>query len=130
MQLLEIGEVDQWNGETLRQRELKIREAALILGGQCIALLIYQLSQLKEVQETAQAQTIRMVAFLKSKTWHYPQTNSHHGQCQSQVKITLCGRKKEKTAEKKDLSSPRILPLSSMVSFRKRSHTVGVVNGG
>ncbi|MDJ0632555.1 MAG: hypothetical protein QNJ34_05120 [Xenococcaceae cyanobacterium MO_188.B29] len=26
--LLEIGEVEQWNGETLRQRELKIREAA------------------------------------------------------------------------------------------------------
>lgn len=68
VKLLEITELDQWNGESLRQREAKIREAALILGGQCIALLIYQLSQLKEVQETALAQT---------NGWWRSQTQKH-----------------------------------------------------
>ena len=31
--LLELGKVEQWDGRTLLKREEKIREAALILGG-------------------------------------------------------------------------------------------------
>ncbi len=41
--LLELGEVEQWDGRTFLARERKIREAALILAGQCIALLLFQL---------------------------------------------------------------------------------------
>lgn len=43
--LLELTEVEKWDGSTLREREQKIREAALILAGECIALLLYNLSQ-------------------------------------------------------------------------------------
>ena len=39
--------VSKWDGRTIRDKEQKIREASLILAGQCIALLLYNLSQLK-----------------------------------------------------------------------------------
>ncbi len=55
--LLELGEVEQWDGRTFRDRERKIREAALILAGQCIALLLFQLSQWQKAQERAIEQT-------------------------------------------------------------------------
>jgi len=52
-ELLELNKPAQWNGITLLEREEKIREAALILAGQCIGILIQQLSQSKEARETA-----------------------------------------------------------------------------
>lgn len=42
---LELTNVAEWDGRILKQREEKIREAALILAGQCVALLLYNLSQ-------------------------------------------------------------------------------------
>ena len=54
---LEIVEVVNWDGNTVREREEKIREAALILAGQCIAILLYNLSQLPEAQTTAKEKT-------------------------------------------------------------------------
>jgi hypothetical protein len=47
----------EWNGQILKEREEEIRQAALILAGQCIALLIYNLSQSEEAHHTAFAQT-------------------------------------------------------------------------
>ncbi len=55
--LLELGKVEQWDGRTLLQREEKIREAALILAGKCIAFLLEQLSNWHEAQERAVTQT-------------------------------------------------------------------------
>jgi hypothetical protein len=55
--LLEIVEVSKWDGNTFREREEKIREAALILAGQCIGLLLYNLSQSPEAQATAREKT-------------------------------------------------------------------------
>lgn len=43
--LLQLGEVNQWDGQRLKEREQQIRQAALELSGQCIALLMHQLSQ-------------------------------------------------------------------------------------
>ena len=37
--VMEIGEVSHWDGNELRQREQQIRQASLVLAGQCIALL-------------------------------------------------------------------------------------------
>ena len=54
--LLEITEVAKWDGNTV-EREERIREAALILAGQCIALLLYNLSQLPEAQAIAKEKT-------------------------------------------------------------------------
>ncbi len=67
--LLELSEVSKWDGSTVREREQKIREAALILAGQCIALLLYNLSQSEEAQATAIAKTLMLVAKSKCKTW-------------------------------------------------------------
>lgn len=52
-ELLPLNNVAQWNGITLLEREEKIREAALILAGQCIGILLQQLSQSREARETA-----------------------------------------------------------------------------
>jgi hypothetical protein len=45
---LALDDVAQWDGRTILDREQKIRQAALVLAGQCIALLLYNLSQSKE----------------------------------------------------------------------------------
>ena len=55
--LLELGKVEQWDGRSLLQREEKIRDAALILAGKCIAILLEQLSQWDEALEFAGTQT-------------------------------------------------------------------------
>ncbi len=55
--LLELEKVEQWDGKTLRKREEKIRESALILGGKCIAILLKKLSNCHEAQLRAINQT-------------------------------------------------------------------------
>ena len=55
--LLELGKVEQWDGKTLKKREEKIREAALVLAGKCIALLLEQLSKWDEALIKALTQT-------------------------------------------------------------------------
>jgi len=57
IELLKLNNVTEWDGTIIKEREEKIREAALILAGQCIAILLYSLSQAKETQETALNQT-------------------------------------------------------------------------
>ncbi len=52
-ELLQLNNLAQWNGITLKEREEKIREAALILAGQCIGILLNNLSKSEEVAETA-----------------------------------------------------------------------------
>ncbi|MEH2105913.1 hypothetical protein [Nostoc sp.] len=39
--LLEFTNITEWNGKKLREREEQIREQAIILAGQCIAILLY-----------------------------------------------------------------------------------------
>ena len=56
-ELLEIKEVSTWDGNTFREREEKIRDAALVLAGQCIGLLLYNLSQSPEAKATAKEKT-------------------------------------------------------------------------
>ncbi len=52
-QLLKLDNVTEWTGRTIKEREEKIREAALILAGQCVAILLDNLSKSKEAKETA-----------------------------------------------------------------------------
>ena len=52
-ELLQLNNFAQWNGITLLEREEKIREAALILAGQCIAILLEQLAKSIEAREKA-----------------------------------------------------------------------------
>lgn len=72
---LSLDNVAQWDGRTLKQREAKIRSAALLLAGQCVALLLYKLSQSELAQKTAINQT---------QGWWHPRTR-RHGYCQRQV---------------------------------------------
>lgn len=77
-QALVLTDVTQWDGRTLCDREQKIRQAALILAGQCIALLLHNLSQLSEAHATASRQTWG---------WRLP-TSTGHGRRWMQV-LTL-----------------------------------------
>lgn len=52
-ELLELNNIAEWDGITLKEREEKIREAALILAGQCIGVLLNELSKSKEANCTA-----------------------------------------------------------------------------
>jgi hypothetical protein len=52
-EILKLNNVTEWSGKTIKEREEKIREAALILAGQCVAILLDNLSKSKEAQEKA-----------------------------------------------------------------------------
>jgi hypothetical protein len=54
---LELTDITEWNGKILEEREGKIREIALILAGQCIAILLYNLSQSQSANQTAMNKT-------------------------------------------------------------------------
>ncbi|MBD2510910.1 hypothetical protein H6G91_27250 [Nostoc muscorum FACHB-395] len=54
---LELTNITEWNGKILKEREEKIREITLILAGQCIAILLYNLSQSQSANQTAMIQT-------------------------------------------------------------------------
>lgn len=67
-ELLDLTKIEEWDGRTVKEREEKIREAALVLAGQCIAILLHKLSQSESAQKTAINQT---------KGYWYPDTKRH-----------------------------------------------------
>jgi len=75
---MSLTDVCQWDGRTIYEREEKIRQAALILAGQCMALLLQKLSQSKSAQITASKQT---------HGWRHPKSKGN-GRVERQV---LCG---------------------------------------
>jgi hypothetical protein len=66
--LLELTDVGEWDGGIVKEKEQKIREAALVLAGQCIALFLYNLSTSQEALDTAINQT---------QGWWQPETHKH-----------------------------------------------------
>ncbi len=46
--ILELTNIPEWNRQTFKLREKEIRESALILAGECIALLLHKLSKSQE----------------------------------------------------------------------------------
>lgn len=66
--LLELTDIREWDRRIFKEREQKIRDSALILAGQCIALFLYNLSQSQEVIDTAITQT---------QGWWHPETQRH-----------------------------------------------------
>ncbi len=55
--LLDFGNIPEWDGKKLKEREEEIRVQALILAGQCIALLLYNLSISPKILDYSVAQT-------------------------------------------------------------------------
>lgn len=54
---LSIGELEKWDGAQLLQREQAIRQASLVLAGQCIALLIHCLANNAQAHREASERT-------------------------------------------------------------------------
>ena len=65
--LLELTDVKEWDGRIIKFREQQIREAALILAGQCIAILLYNLSQSQEARLFSNGSNSGMVAAKNTK---------------------------------------------------------------
>ena len=43
--LLELTEIENWDGVKIKEKEEEIRNNALVLAGQCVAVLLYKISQ-------------------------------------------------------------------------------------
>lgn len=69
---MSLSDVSQWDGRNIREREQKIRQAALILAGQCIALLLHKLSESKEARISAAKQT---------QGWRHPKSKGNGRFC-------------------------------------------------
>lgn len=67
--LLELTNISEFDGLILKLREDKIRESALILAGECIALLLHNLSKFQDFLEKSMQQT--------QGWWH--KTTQKHG---------------------------------------------------
>jgi hypothetical protein len=74
-----LGDYEEWDGRVLKQREQQIRLAALILAGQCIALLLHTLAQARKAHITAAQQT---------QGWRTPISTGHGKRC---VKVLTLG---------------------------------------
>jgi hypothetical protein len=66
--LLDFANIPEWDGKKLKEREEEIRVQALILAGQCIALLLYNLSISPKILDYSVAQT---------QVWRSTNTQKH-----------------------------------------------------
>jgi hypothetical protein len=55
--LLELKNISEWDGRVFREREQKIREFALIMAGECTALLLHNLSKSQDFLDKAEQET-------------------------------------------------------------------------
>lgn len=62
MSVLSLGKVDEWNGSKFREKEVDIRQGALVLAGQCIALLLSELSSSAEAIEMSRPNGFAVMA--------------------------------------------------------------------
>ena len=60
--ILELTDVENWDGVNIKEKEEKIRNIALILAGQCIAILLYNLSHNTTAINTSAEENTSMVA--------------------------------------------------------------------
>lgn len=72
---LELKDITSWSGRNIKERESVIRNAALVLAGESIALLLYSLAKSEQVQEKAISET---------QGWWNIKTR-RHGKCRRQV---------------------------------------------
>jgi hypothetical protein len=73
--LLELTNISEFDGRVLKLREDKIRESALILAGECIALLLHNLSKSQDFLDKSMQQT--------QGWWH--NTTQKHGYKKRQI---------------------------------------------
>lgn len=66
--ILELTDIENWDGVKVKKKEEEIRNIALILAGQCIAILLYNLSQSTVAINTANH---------KTRAWWRIKTKNH-----------------------------------------------------
>jgi hypothetical protein len=98
---LELTNITEWNGKILEEREREIREIALILAGQCIAILLYNLSQSQSANQTAMNKTLLLVGWQYAKARLSKTANINSWECFSYFKIAIYGKKKVNTYDQK-----------------------------
>ena len=93
-QLLKLNNVSEWSGITIKDREEKIRESALILAGQCVAILLDKLSKSKEASRTAIKQTQGWWRTSTRKNGFKTRAILTIGNVIAKLKLQKCRRKK------------------------------------
>ena len=66
--ILELTDIENWDGVNIKEKEEKIRNIALILAGQCVAILLYNLSHNTVAINTANN---------KTQAWWRAKTKNH-----------------------------------------------------
>lgn len=66
--ILELTDIENWDGVKIKKKEEEIRNIALILAGQCIAILLYNLSDNAVAINTANK---------KTQVWWRAKTKNH-----------------------------------------------------
>ncbi|MDB9402168.1 ISLre2 family transposase, partial [Microcystis aeruginosa CS-567/02-A1] len=66
--LLELTNISEWDGRVFKEREETIRESALVLAGECTALLLHKLSKSQEFLDKAMQET---------QGWWHEKTQKH-----------------------------------------------------
>ncbi len=120
--------MEQWDGRTLLKREKKIREAALILAGKSIAILLEKLSNCQEAQLRAINQTQGWWRKKTGKNGSKTRRILTIGNVIVNLKLPyVVERKTRQDSQKKPFMS-RFLSFFKMVGSRKKGHSISLVN--
>lgn len=126
--LLELGKVEEWDGRTLRQREEKLRESALILGGKCIAILLKKLSNCHEVQLRAINQTQGWWRKKTGKNGSKTQTILTIGNVIVNLKLPYVVERKSRKDYQKKPKGQGCASFFKMVGFGAKGYSISLVN--
>ncbi len=88
--LLEFSNITEWDGKKLKEREEEIREQALVLAGQCIAILLHNLSISSKVLDYSVTKTQGWANFYTQKHGSKKRQIVTFWLCRSNFKPTLC----------------------------------------
>ena len=66
--LLELTDIENWDGVKIKEKEEEIRSNALVLAGQCVAVLLYKISRSNLSLDTANK---------KTQIWWRAKTQNH-----------------------------------------------------
>ncbi len=126
--LLKLGEISEWNGKILKQREEEIREAALILGGQCIAILLEKLASSQEACSRALTQTQGWWRTKTRKNGSFEQRILTIGNVIVNLKLPYVVERKTRKDYKKKPQGAGCASLFKMVRHGKKSNSLSLVN--
>jgi hypothetical protein len=122
--LLQSVELSEWDGQQLQKQEQAIRQAALELAGQCIALSLHQLSQSPVAQQQAHERTQSSLGFGSQRQ------GKRAVKVQTLGNVEVCLQSRSQTLEtgtKKEIARAGVLSVAALVGDGRAGHSNGLV---